>query len=181
MAGVQGSFRAGRFPLLPVRQPCTPATLLAQCAGWFLQSEKMRWIMASESVSIADNIECEEGADIGIAGLITILNRRNYDEASCSDTGKLSNAELRTVTNQASNLQAALLNGLRTVGDLASSFDPQASNFDHLGVGWLVKHLTETLEVVLEIDASACLQLAERGYNSIGQPIRQHADRGLQS
>lgn len=137
--------------------------------------------MATESASTAVGIEREEGADIGISGLISILTRRNYEITPCfSDLGKLTDVELRTIANQASNVQAAVINGLRTVGDLASSFDPQTSDFDHLGVGWLVKHLTETLEAVLEIDASACLQLAERGYNHIGQPIQQHVDRGLQ-
>ena len=29
MAGVWGSLRAGRLPLMPVRQPCTSATLVA--------------------------------------------------------------------------------------------------------------------------------------------------------
>jgi len=134
--------------------------------------------MAIESVSIADNIQCEEGTDIGISGLISILTRRNYESTpSYSDLGKLTDVELRTVANQATNVQAALISGLRTVADLASSFDPQTGSFDHLGVGWLVKHLTETLETVLEIDGSASLQLSARGYDCIGRPIRQQADR----
>jgi len=140
--------------------------------------------MATESVSTADGIEPEESTDISVSGLFQVLNRRNrnYEAApSYSDLGKLTDIELRTVVNQASNVQVAILSGLRTVGDLASSFDTKASNFDHLGVGWLVKHLTETLESVMEIDSSACLELAERGYNSIGRPIRQRAARGAQS
>ena len=138
--------------------------------------------MASKSVSSDDGIEIDKGTDVSISGLFQVLNRRNYEATpSYSDLGKLTDIELRTVANQANNVQVAILSGLRTVGDLASSFDTGASSFDHLGVGWLVKHLTETLESVMEIDSSACLELAARGYNSIGQPIRQRAASGAQA
>ena len=138
--------------------------------------------MASESVSSVDRIALEESTDISISGLFQVLNRRNYErETSFSDLGKLTVTELRTVANQASNVKAAVVSGLRTVGDLASSFDPQTGDFDHLGVGWLVKHLTETLEAVMEIDYCASSRLAERGYDVDGQPVRQHADRGARS
>jgi hypothetical protein len=132
--------------------------------------------MAIESVSSVGSIEREEGTDLSISGLFQALNRRNYEShPSFSQLGKLTIPELRTVASQASNIQAAVISGLRTVGDLASSFDPSAGGFDHLGVGWLVKHLTETLEAVMEIDSSACSQLAARGYGVDGKPIRQHA------
>jgi hypothetical protein len=134
--------------------------------------------MAIESVASVGSIEREEGTDISISGLFSVISRRNYsDSPSFNYLGKLTDIELRTVVNQASNVQAAVISGLRTVGDLVSSSDPKTGDFNPLGVGWLVKHLADTLDAVIEIDASACMELADRGYNSIGRPVPRAAER----
>ena len=125
--------------------------------------------MASERVTEQQQrIEREEGVDIGFSGLMDILQRRIV-------IGKLTSSELVTVSNQAHNVQIAVLSGLRVVGDLTSAFDTQVCDFDHNGTGWLVKHLTETLEEMMDIQYSANNELSDRGYDWLGRPLRMRA------
>lgn len=133
--------------------------------------------MATESVTEQQHgIEREEGVDIGISGLMDILQRRTVNGgAGYNALGKLTSSELVTVSNQAHNVQTAVLNGLRVVGDLTSAFDTQACDFDHNGTGWLVKHLTETLEEMLDIQYSANSELSARGYDWLGRQLRMRA------
>ena len=132
--------------------------------------------MATASVTQLSKIEREEGAGIALGGLLRILMRRTYrGDPNYNDLAGLTDQELVTIANQASNVHTAALTGLETVGTLVSSYDPSKCEFDHNCVGWLTCHLSETAREMKCIEWSAREELVRRGYDSIGLPLRQRA------
>lgn len=123
-------------------------------------------------------IERDENIALGLTGVFQIMGRyTNRGGDDYNQFGKLTAQELVTMHNCATNEEDALINGLRTLGDLVSCYDRDAGgNLDHNGVGWMVKMMAETLEDVTSMKWVAADELARRGYTSSGEEIpRQKA------
>jgi len=132
--------------------------------------------MATKSVTQLTEVKHEDGIDIGLSGLMRILMRRTYRGGpSYNSLGALTDQELVTISNQASNVHTAALEGLATVGTLVSCFNPQCADLNHNSVGWLTCHLSETVREMGEVEWSANSELARRGYDSLGSPLPQSA------
>lgn len=137
--------------------------------------------MAIQSVTAAkmmprkgrESIDRDKNVALGITGVIQIMERyttRGGDNYNM--LGNLSDVELATITNCAHNERDALITGLKTIGDLVSTFDPDKSEIDHNGLGWLIKTMAESLYVLKDVEWSADSELAKRGYDSNGIVIQ---------
>lgn len=132
--------------------------------------------MATASVTQLAEIKREDGMDIGLSGLLGILVRRtSRGGPNFNSLGMLTDKELVSVTNQAGNIATAALEGLSTVGTLIASFDSTRTEFDHNAVGWLTEHLSGTVREMREMEGNANRELARRGYDPLGFPLRQKA------
>lgn len=132
--------------------------------------------MATQSVTQLTKIEREENIDVGLAGLMRILMRRTYrGDPNYNSLGALTDEELVTISNQARNVHTAALEGLATVGNLVSCFNPECDELNHNSIGWLTSHLSETVGQMLEVESCANWELASRGYDPLGSPLPQRA------
>jgi hypothetical protein len=125
--------------------------------------------MATTSVPKSQQIKIEKETHIGLQGLVQILMRRTHKDGT--DLGELSDVELVTVLNQATNVTTGYLNGLHFLGDLVSSHDPTINAIDTNSLGWLIRELTEGAELMRDVEGSAESELQRRGYDSMGIPL----------
>lgn len=109
-----------------------------------------------------------EGVPLDVAGITAILTAHTEGAAPYNCLRELSDSELVTLHHCASNQQDALFDGLRTLADLISGYDPEFAPFDQNSVGMLIRTLTRGLEDMHGLDFSAMDELARRGLTSSG-------------
>jgi|GEM_PF-5010613 len=126
--------------------------------------------MATQSV--ATEIKTTSN-DLSLGGVLNILTKRTTragDRYNC--VGDLTNEELLTLSRQLHAIREASVNGLRTFGNVLSSYDKEGGDLDTNGAGWLVLHLAEMIHAAVDIGWSADDELAQRGFSSNGYPLR---------
>lgn len=106
---------------------------------------------------------------IGTLSSHTTTGRGTLDR---SEVGKLTTEELITTQNKIDNFRDGALSALHNAGDLISSVDEKRGGFDHNGAGWLVMHITDGLEAVLDLKFSIVRELNRRGYDCTGEKIK---------
>lgn len=116
-------------------------------------------------------IKIDKSVGIGIEGLLSVLCNRTHDNRN--KVGLLTDVELLTVCNQASNLYETALNGLDVLSELTSAFNEKIREFNTNGASWIMQHLTELLRVARELESEAELELARRGFDRIGTPLKK--------
>jgi hypothetical protein len=120
--------------------------------------------------------EIDRAVDFGIRGMLQVFMRHTYASApSYTTLGALTDSELATIRNQARNIQSATTAGLRTLGGLVSSYNEDTGGFDFNCVGWMIQHLTDTLEAASEVEFSADAELLQRGYDQHERPLSAYA------
>lgn len=92
-------------------------------------------------------------------------------EAPCW-LGKLSVEELKKIDGALRNMKDAALSGLRTAGDLISAYEEARGGFDNNAAGWLVMHLTENIEGMLDLEYQVRDEFVRRGFDLKGQKIK---------
>lgn len=86
--------------------------------------------------------------------------------------GKLSFEELKKIEGALFNMREAALSGLRTAGDLISAYEEARGGFDNNAAGWLVMHLTENLEGMLDLQYQVREEFVRRGFGLRGEKIK---------
>ena len=111
---------------------------------------------------------------MSIQSLLSIFTTHTKTGAgtSLSWLGKLSVEELKKADNIIFNMREAGLSGIRTAGDLISAYDEARGGFDHNGAGWLVMHLTENIEALLDLGYQIKAEFNARGLDIEGNPIK---------
>jgi len=109
--------------------------------------------------------------------LQTILNTftdhtKTSEGGSIIWLGKLSFEELKRIDGALLNMREAALSGLRTAGDLISAYEEARGGFDNNAAGWLVMHLTENLEGMLDLQYQVREEFVRRGSGLQGEKIK---------
>lgn len=89
-----------------------------------------------------------------------------------STVGKLSTEALISTQHKIDCFRDGALSALHNAGDLISSVDEKRGGFDHNGAGWLVMHITDGLEAILDLKFSITRELNKRGYDCTGEKIK---------
>ena len=107
-------------------------------------------------------VDIDHTLPFGFSGMVDLLARR-LSRKGQGRFAELTDQELMTLSNQATNIKIAALSGLQTLGELVSSHDPDKDVLNSNGVGWLIQHLTEEILEVLEVEHTTDRQLIFRG------------------
>lgn len=97
---------------------------------------------------------------------------RTGEGTSIKWLGKLSVDELKKLDNTIHNMKNAAMSGLLTTGNLISAFKEDHGGFDHNATGWLVMHLTENVEGLLDLEYQVRSEFNDRGLDIEGKSIK---------
>jgi hypothetical protein len=83
-----------------------------------------------------------------------------------------SDSDVLGVLNNAQNWLSAAVNGLEFAADAMSAHNDGVKEFCRESASWLVQHLTEEVEKAHYFEVVAITELARRGYDEHGKPLR---------
>lgn len=109
---------------------------------------------------------------MGIVQSLTKHTSTGSGTTEYSTVGKLTTEDLLSVLKHIDNTRDAALSALHNAGDLISSVDRLRGDFDHNGAGWLVMHITDGLEAILDLKFSVTRELNSRGFDCTGEKLK---------